>query len=89
MNNGTTSGRLSCAACGGIVVTTPRGFDCPRCSGPEWERRVREIAAALVENGMSTSRGASRWTVEQSETADIQRRELTAELVALVLEGRA
>ncbi len=88
MDNGTTSGRLSCAACGGIVVTTSRGFDCPRCSGPIVEQRVREIAAELVDNGLATAIGARRWTIEQSDNAAAERDNLTAELLALINGGR-
>ena len=67
---------------------TGRGFDCPKCHGAEREQRAREIAAALVDNGLATALGAARWTVEQSERADRERQQLTAELLALITEGR-
>lgn len=83
------NGRLTCAKCGGRVVQTGRGFDCPKCDAGERKQRAREIAAALVDNGLSTATGARYWTTEQSENAAAERETLTAELLALIVEGRA
>jgi predicted RNA-binding Zn-ribbon protein involved in translation (DUF1610 family) len=87
MSNETTSGRLSCAACGGIVVTTSRGFDCPRCSGPIVEQRAREIANELVNQGIALALGARTWRTAESDAAREYRDSLTAELVALIKGG--
>ncbi len=50
--------------------------------------RVREIAAALVNNGRATAIGAAKWNSEQSTAAHNERETLTAELVALIKGGQ-